>query len=296
MTGTREGESAMRDGNLPRNPIQDRAPLLSVADLCVDYATPTGLVRAVDHVSFTIGGGEVLGLAGESGSGKSTVAFAVARLHRPPAFITGGRVDLDGTDVLALTGESLRAWRWRDLSVVLQSAMNALNPVLRVEAQFLDLFRAHGVRDKAEGRERAAELLRLVGIAPDRLRDHPHRFSGGMRQRLVIAMALALKPKLVVMDEPTTALDVVVQREILDQVADLRRRLGFSVLFISHDLGVMSRFCDRVGVMLKGRIVEEGPVGTVLTNPAHAYTRRLLDSIPRLHPLPPVPVLEQEVR
>jgi peptide/nickel transport system ATP-binding protein len=265
-------------------------PLLQVRDLCIDYATAGGLVRAVDGVSFDIEAGEVMGLAGESGSGKSTVAFAIARLHRPPAFITGGQIRLAGTDVLALKGAELRAWRWRDLAVVLQSAMNALNPVLTVEAQFLDLFKAHGVADRREARARAAELLTLVGIAPDRLADHPHRFSGGMRQRLVIAMALALRPKLLVMDEPTTALDVVVQREILDQVADLRRRLGFSVLLISHDLALMGRYCDRIGVMLRGRLVEQGCASTLLTAPGHEYTQRLLDSIPRLRP--PLPRVE----
>ncbi|TWB16906.1 peptide/nickel transport system ATP-binding protein [Nitrospirillum amazonense] len=269
------------------------APLLQVRGLTVDYATPAGATRAVDGVSFDLGAGEVMGLAGESGSGKSTLAFAIARLHRPPAYITSGCVTLAGTDVLALTPKDLRRWRWREVSVVLQSAMNALNPVLRVSDQFRDMFRAHGITNRAEVAERSADLLRLVGISPDRLRDHPHQFSGGMRQRLVIAMALALKPKLVIMDEPTTALDVVVQREILEQVADLRRRLGFSVLFITHDLALMSQFCDRVGVMLQGRLVD-------LTTPAaiapkdgkggadHPYTRHLWDSIPPLHPATPV--------
>ncbi|MEC4590538.1 MULTISPECIES: ABC transporter ATP-binding protein [Nitrospirillum] len=269
------------------------APLLQVRGLTVDYATPQGATRAVDGVSFDLGAGEVMGLAGESGSGKSTLAFAIARLHRPPAHVTGGSVTLADTDVLALTPKELRQWRWREVSVVLQSAMNALNPVLRLSDQFRDMFRAHGITNRAEVAERSAGLLRLVGISPDRLRDYPHQFSGGMRQRLVIALALALKPKLVIMDEPTTALDVVVQREILEQVADLRRRLGFSVLFITHDLALMSQFCDRVGVMLQGRLVE-------LTTPAaiaagegkeganHPYTRRLWDSIPPLHPAQPV--------
>jgi peptide/nickel transport system ATP-binding protein len=270
------------------------SPLLSVRDLCVDYASPKGLKRAVDRVSFTVGANEVLGLAGESGSGKSTVAFAIARLHRPPAFITGGSVTLDGTNVLRLEGEALRQWRWRDVSVVLQSAMNALNPLLTVQAQFTDLFRAHGIKHKAEIRERSAELLRMVGIAPDRLMDYPHRFSGGMRQRLVIAMALALKPKLIIMDEPTTALDVVVQRELLEEVTTLRRRLGFSVLFITHDLALMSQFCDRVGIMLNGELIEMGPPLQMVEAPVHPYTRKLWNAIPPLHPreMPPRRVLE----
>ncbi|HYE49269.1 MAG TPA: ABC transporter ATP-binding protein [Azospirillaceae bacterium] len=263
-------------------------PLLSVRGLCVDYATSDRLVRAAHEVSFDIGPGEVLGLAGESGSGKSTVAFAVARLHRPPAFVTGGTVMLDGTDVLALEGEDLRRWRWRHLSVVLQSAMNALNPLLTVEAQFRDLFEAHGITNRTEIADRSAELVRMVGISPDRLRDHPHRFSGGMRQRLVIAMALALSPKLVIMDEPTTALDVVVQREILEEVAELRRRLGFSVLFITHDLALMSQFCDRVGIMLNGQLVETAAPSDMIAAPRHPYTAKLWASLPRLDadPLP----------
>ncbi|MFV3131825.1 ABC transporter ATP-binding protein [Niveispirillum sp. KHB5.9] len=261
-------------------------PILSVRDLCVDYATPNGLSRAVKNVTFDIGAGEVLGLAGESGSGKSTVAFAIARLHRPPAFITGGSISLAGTDVLALSDRELRSWRWRDLSVVLQSAMNALNPVLRVSAQFADMFKAHGVSGKADIRARTVDLFQMVGIKPDRLDDYPHQFSGGMRQRIVIAMALALKPKLVVMDEPTTALDVVVQRELLEEVAALRHKLGFSVLFITHDLALMSQFCDRVGVMLRGELIELSTPDAMIANPQQDYTRRLWASIPPLHPKP----------
>lgn len=260
--------------------------LLQVRDLCVDYASGDRLVRAVNKVSFDVAPGEVLGLAGESGSGKSTVAFAVARLHRPPAFITGGSVHLDKVDVLGLKGDKLRSWRWRDLSVVLQSAMNALNPLLTVEAQFADLFRTHGIRNKAEIRDRSEAQLKLVGIQADRLRDYPHQFSGGMRQRLVIAMALALRPKLVIMDEPTTALDVVVQREILEEVAELKARFGFAILFITHDLALMSQFCDRVGVMLRGQLIELSTPSAMIADPQQDYTRRLWASIPPLHPKP----------
>jgi peptide/nickel transport system ATP-binding protein len=238
----------------------------------------------VQNVSFELGRNEVLGLAGESGSGKSTVAFAIARLHRPPAFVTGGSIRLDGVDVLRLEGEALRQWRWRAVSVVLQSAMNALNPLLTIQAQFADMFRSHGISGRAEIRERSAELLRMVGIAPDRLRDYPHRFSGGMRQRIVIALALALTPKLIIMDEPTTALDVVVQRELLEEVATLRRRLGFSILFITHDLALMSQFCDRIGIMLEGRLVEIGSPAQLIAAPAHPYTAELWNAIPPLHP------------
>lgn len=263
--------------------------LLEVRNLSVDYATEAGIVHAARDISFDIAPGEVLGLAGESGSGKSTVAFAIARLHRPPAFIGGGHVTLDGTDVLALKGEALRAWRWRDVAVVLQSAMNALNPLLTVEEQFRDMFQAHGVRDRAEIRARSADLLRMVGLDPVRLTDYPHRFSGGMRQRIVIAMALALSPKLLIMDEPTTALDVVVQRELLEEVADLRARLGFAVLFITHDLALMSQFCDRIGIMLRGELVEIGTPSSMIAAPRHPYTRALWNAIPPLHPREPRP-------
>ena len=259
-------------------------PLLSVDGLTVDYASAKGLSRAVQDVSFDLGRNEVLGLAGESGSGKSTVAFAIARLHRPPAFVTAGSILLDGVDVLRLEGEALRQWRWRAVSVVLQSAMNALNPLLTIQAQFADMFRIHGIRSRPEIRERSAELLRMVGIGPDRLRDYPHRFSGGMRQRIVIALALALGPKLIIMDEPTTALDVVVQRELLEEVATLRRKLGFSILFITHDLALMSQFCDRIGIMLEGRLVEIAPPAQLIAAPSHPYTRKLWNSIPPLHP------------
>jgi len=258
-------------------------PLLSVDGLTVDYASAKGLSRAVQDVSFDLGRNEVLGLAGESGSGKSTVAFAIARLHRPPAFVTAGSILLDGVDVLRLEGEALRQWRWRAVSVVLQSAMNALNPLLTIQAQFADMFRIHGIRGRAEIRERSAELLRMVGITPDRLSDFPHRFSGGMRQRIVIALALALAPKLIIMDEPTTALDVVVQRELLEEVATLRRRLGFSILFITHDLALMSQFCDRIGIMLEGRLVEIAPPAQLIAAPTHPYTAELWNSIPPLH-------------
>ena len=259
-------------------------PLLSVEHLSVAYASAKGVTQAVQDVSFSLGRNEVLGLAGESGSGKSTVAFAIARLHRPPAFITAGRITLDGVDVLGLAGEALRQWRWRGVSMVLQSAMNALNPLLTVQAQFADMFRVHGITGRREIRERSAELLRMVGLSPDRLADYPHRFSGGMRQRIVIALALALGPKLIIMDEPTTALDVVVQRELLEEVASLRRRLGFSILFITHDLALMSQFCDRIGIMLDGRLIETGTPDQLIAAPAHPYTRKLWQSLPPLHP------------
>ncbi|MGO4123256.1 ABC transporter ATP-binding protein [Inquilinus sp. YAF38] len=258
-------------------------PLLSVQGLTIDYIGDRGDFRAVDDVSFDIGRGEVFGLAGESGCGKSTIAFAITRLHKPPALISGGEIRFDGQDVLRLDGETLRRFRWREVGMVFQSAMNALNPVLTVEAQFRDVLATHTGCSRAEAHDRAVELMRMVDIDPARLRDYPHQFSGGMRQRIVIAICLALNPKLIVMDEPTTALDVVVQREILQQIDGLRRKLGFSILFITHDLSLMVQFCDRIGVMLKGKLVEVGAAQQIFRAPAHEYTRKLWASFPSVH-------------
>ncbi len=259
-------------------------PLLSVKNLTIDYIGDETDFRAVDNVSFDVAPGEVFGLAGESGCGKSTIAFAISRLHRPPALIrTGSEILLDGREVLDLDQKELAAFRWREVAMVFQSAMNSLNPVLRVEAQFYDVLKTHLGLTKAQARERTAEMLRLVDINPDRMRDYPHQFSGGMRQRIVIAICLALGPKLVVMDEPTTALDVVVQREILQRINELRRKLGFSVLFITHDLGLMVQFCDRIGIMLGGKLVEQNAAQAIYHTPQHDYTKKLWASFPSLH-------------
>ncbi|MBX4955888.1 ABC transporter ATP-binding protein [Rhizobium lentis] len=259
-------------------------PLLSVRNLTIDYIGEEKDFRAVDDVSFDVAPGEVFGLAGESGCGKSTIAFAISRLHKPPALIRrDSRILLDGRDVLGLDRQALAAFRWREVAMVFQSAMNSLNPVLRIERQFYDVLRAHKNVSRAEARERTAEMLRLVDIAPDRMRDYPHQFSGGMRQRIVIAICMALDPKLVVMDEPTTALDVVVQREILQRINELRRSFGFSVMFITHDLGLMVQFCDRIGIMLAGKLVEQNGAEAIYRTPKHAYTKKLWASFPSLH-------------
>nr|WP_246645363.1 ABC transporter ATP-binding protein [Rhizobium redzepovicii] len=259
-------------------------PLLSVRNLTIDYIGEQKDFRAVDDVNFDVAPGEVFGLAGESGCGKSTIAFAISRLHKPPALIRKeSRILLDGRDVLDLDQQALAAFRWREVAMVFQSAMNSLNPVLRIETQFYDMLRTHKGMSRAAARERTAEMLRLVDIAPDRMRDYPHQFSGGMRQRIVIAICMALDPKLVVMDEPTTALDVVVQREILQRINELRRRFGFSVLFITHDLGLMVQFCDRIGIMLSGRLVEQNAAVAIYRTPQHDYTKRLWASFPSLH-------------
>jgi peptide/nickel transport system ATP-binding protein len=263
--------------------MSENPALLTVEDLCVDYATESGFLRAVDEVSFSIGPGEIFGLAGESGSGKSTIIQAILRLLKPPGIITGGEVDFAGHDLLALDAEGLRKLRWCDISLVCQSAMNALNPVITVGEQLGDAIVAHEGVSVAEATRRAAKLLELVGIAGERVTAYPHELSGGMRQRVVIAMALALKPRLVIMDEPTTALDVVVQKEILQRVIELRRELGFAILFITHDLSLMFELCTHVGILYAGKLIEFAPADQLFETPAHPYTRGLMNSFPDLH-------------
>ncbi len=273
--------------------------LLEVKHLSVDYESARGAVHAVTDVSFAIERGQILGLAGESGSGKSTLAYAIARLLQPPAVVTQGQVlfypsklpvRLDKTskddavlDVLALNPAQLRAFRWHDLSIVFQSAMNALNPVLDIEVQITDVLHSHNPQmTRQEARSRAVELLRLVGIAPDRLHSYPHELSGGMRQRAIIAIALALDPEIIIMDEPTTALDVVVQRDILAQIMRLRNDFGFSVIFITHDLSLLLEIADTIAIMYAGSIVEMATQENLYRHPRHPYTHGLLNSFPSL--------------
>jgi peptide/nickel transport system ATP-binding protein len=254
------------------------ATLLEVRGLAVGY----GRVRAVDGVDLEIREGEILGLAGESGSGKSTVANAVMQILRPPARIAGGSVVFRGEDLVEKTTEELRRYRWRNVSMVFQSAMNALNPVMRVGDQFVDMMRAHERISKRDALERAGDLLGRVGMDARLVRSYPHELSGGMRQRAIIAMALALNPELIVLDEPTTALDVVVQREILQQLDVLKRAFGFAVLFITHDLSLLLEFADRIAIMYAGEIVESAPAALLAATPQHPYTQGLLRSFPPL--------------
>ncbi|WP_288482231.1 dipeptide/oligopeptide/nickel ABC transporter permease/ATP-binding protein [uncultured Deinococcus sp.] len=264
------------------------APLLAVSHLDAGYLTPrtgragSGRVRAVRDVSLDIAPGEFVGLAGESGCGKSTLAFAATRLLEAPGTVFGGESRLSGQDLLSLSPEELRRVRWRDYSVVFQASMNILNPVLRVREQVYDAMQAHGVKDPARLEARARELFELVGIRPDYLGAYPHQLSGGMKQRVVIAIALALEPKLVVMDEPTTALDVVVQRQILQEIDAARRRLGISVVFITHDLSLLVEMSDRIAIMYAGEIIEEAPAADLYARPLHPYTERLMHAFPPL--------------
>jgi peptide/nickel transport system ATP-binding protein len=263
-------------------------PVLEIRGLDVDYGLGDQAVHAVRDVNLTLHRGEVLGLAGESGSGKSTLAYGVTRLLPPPGVIRNGEVIYhpphgEPMDVLALSPAELRAFRWAETSIVFQGAMNSLNPVHKVSTQMLDAIKAHEPRlSRAARLARARDMLRLVGISPDRMDSYPHQLSGGMRQRVMIGMALVLEPQIVLMDEPTTALDVVMQRQILGQLVELRDRLGFAVLFITHDLSLLVEFSDRIAIMYGGRIVEEAPAASLYRDPLHPYSDGLLNSFPAL--------------
>ncbi|MGF0118204.1 ABC transporter ATP-binding protein [Promicromonospora sp. Marseille-Q5078] len=262
-------------------------PVLTVSDLTVVYEVEQP-VTAVKDASLTLHRGEILGLAGESGCGKTTLAYAVNRLHRPPARIASGSItfhDRDGSDVdvLALEDRELRAFRWDKLSMVFQGAMNALNPVTTVRAQLRDTLLAHRPgTSRAEVRRRSVEVLDRVGVDPRRLGSYAHELSGGMRQRVMIAMAMLLQPQIMIMDEPTTALDVVVQRDILREIVRLRDELDFAVVFITHDLPLLLEISDRIAVMLAGEIVELDTAQRLYREARHPYTRKLLGSFPSL--------------
>ena len=257
-------------------------PVLEVSGLSVDYLLDRGAVRAVDDVSFTVSRGEFLGIVGESGCGKSTLLFAVAQLLAPPAMIAAGSVTFDGANLVGLTDGQLSAIRWRDMSVVMQSAMNALNPVKTIGAQFKDAMRAHGKHTSEEVTARSAEVLRMVGIDPVHLRSYPHQLSGGMRQRSMIAMAMLFTPDLVIMDEPTSALDVVAQRSLMVQIKDLQQAFGFAVIFVTHDMSLISHFSDQLMVMYAGQVDELGATRTIFDRPRHPYTQGLLEAFPSI--------------
>jgi oligopeptide/dipeptide ABC transporter ATP-binding protein len=263
----------------------DEGTVLKVEDLTVAYATDGGPVVAVDHVDFELGCGEFLAIVGESGCGKSTLLYAIARLLGSPlpGEVVGGRVLFHGRDLVLLEEKELRRVRWRDISVVMQSAMNALNPVLTVAEQMRDACEAHSDMSKREIEERSREVLRLVSIDPVHLHSYPHQLSGGMRQRAMIAMALLFTPDLVIMDEPTSALDVVAQRSLMVQIKELQQKLGFAVIFVTHDMSLVSHFSDRLLVMYAGQVAELSDTRELFDRPRHPYSQGLLGAFPSIH-------------
>ncbi|MGO1974358.1 MAG: dipeptide/oligopeptide/nickel ABC transporter permease/ATP-binding protein [Propionibacteriaceae bacterium] len=294
--GTEQTGAAAGAGVLPEADPQIRtvtvsgAPIIEVRNLEVDYPISDGVVHAVKDVNLTLHRGEILGLAGESGSGKSTLTNAITRLLRPPAEVAGGSVTYhradrargggEPVDLLGLSQEEMRAHRWDEIAIVFQSAMNALNPVTSVQDQFDDVLRVHRPKLSTSQRvARAREMLTKVGIEADRASAYPHELSGGMRQRVAIALALVLEPDVIIMDEPTTALDLLVQRDVLDQVLQLRDEYGFAIIFTTHDLSLLLEMSDSLAVMQRGVLVEYGPAMEVYTDPRHPYTRALLDSL-----------------
>ncbi|WP_212753767.1 ABC transporter ATP-binding protein [Nakamurella aerolata] len=277
-TGTTDPAGAGRDLDV----------ILDIADLSVAYATGSGDLVAVKDVNLQVRRGEILGIAGESGSGKTTMAATLLRLLKKPGRVSGGTAQFfpgsapEGVDLLAITGNRLRRLRWSSLSYLPQGSMNSLNPVARIERQFADVILEHAPKRKAELPTLIPRLLQQVGLDPSVARSYPHELSGGMRQRVLMAIAISLEPDLIVADEPTTALDVTVQRVILQTLADLSRDSGVTIILISHDMGVHAQLADRVAVMLDGAVVEVGEVRQVFHQPQHEYTRRLIESIPKL--------------
>lgn len=267
--------------------------VLDVKDLKIYYDTPLGDVKAVDGVSFQIYQGEIVGLVGESGCGKTTTAMGILRLVQPPGRIVCGQVNLDGTDVTQLDDRDLRDFRWRMMALIPQGAMNSLNPVLHIKDQIRDAIITHeGIQPRAALRERIIGLLSMVGLPSRVYTMYPHELSGGMKQRVCIAMAIALNPPLIIADEPTSALDVVVQRVVAQNLLDIKERLGVSVIIIGHDMGLMAQLVDRLAVMYAGHMVELAAVESVFKDPLHPYTQLLIESIPSIKERKPLKLTE----
>jgi len=256
--------------------------VLEISELCVDYPTRAGIVRAVDDVSLTVYGGEVLGLVGESGCGKSTLGMAILRLLRPPGKIVGGKIIFDGQNLLELSEEEMRRLRGARISTVFQDPMTCLNPLQRVSDHFIETIRTHGSQDKHEARQQTAQLIDRLGIRTERLDDYPHQFSGGMRQRVMIGLALALNADLVIADEPTTSLDVIVEAQFLDLLRDLQQQFKLTIILITHNIGVVAELADRVAVMYAGKLMELAEALPLFDTPLHPYTKGLLSSVPNI--------------
>ena len=257
--------------------------ILEIDQLTAGYETKMGDVLAVNDVSFDLNKGELIGVAGESGCGKSTLAYSIMNLLEDNGRIFSGEIRFNGDNMVDLSNKEIKSFRWKNMSMVFQSAMNALNPVMKISEQLIDALKAHkkGISDK-EARERAKEMLELVDIQTDRLDAYPHQLSGGMKQRVMIAMAMILSPDLVIMDEPTTALDVVVQRNIIEKIEDLRNEFNFSIIFITHDLSLLVEISDKLAIMYAGKILEIGPADKIYLNPKQPYTEGLMSSFPPL--------------
>jgi len=256
--------------------------LLEVTDLKTYFKTQEGTLKAVDGISFNLDKGQAMGLAGESGCGKTTAALSIMKLLPANGFLAGGSINFMGQDMSKVTGDRLRAIRWRDISIIFQGAMNALNPVKRVGDQITEPILLHEKVEEEDAMKRVKELFELVGINPNRVREYPHEFSGGMRQRVMIAMALACRPKLVICDEPTTALDVMIQAQILQLLKSLQQELDLAMIIISHDLSVLAETCDQLCIMYAGKIVERSTAVEVFANPQHPYTKGLIAAFPNI--------------
>lgn len=258
--------------------------LLSVKNLSTEFPVKKGIVRAVEDVSFDVDQGEILAIVGESGSGKSVTSLSIMGLLAEPGHVAGGSLEFEGKDLATLSEKQYRELRGNDMAMIFQEPMTSLNPVYRVGNQIVEAIRTHEKVSKAEAKDRAVDLLRKVGIpSPEaRINDYPHQMSGGMRQRVMIAIALACEPKLLIADEPTTALDVTIQAQILELMMDLKEKLGMAIIMITHDLGIVARMCEKIAVMYAGKIVEYGTTDEIFYEPKHEYTKGLLRSIPRL--------------
>ena len=259
--------------------------LLEVNDLVTEFPTRRGVVRAVNGVSFSVDRGEILAVVGESGSGKSVTSLSIMGLLQAPGHVAGGSITFDGKDLLSASEREMEAVRGGEISMIFQEPMTSLNPVYRVGDQIVEAIRTHMDLSRREAWTRAVEMLRVVGIPSpeERARDYPHQMSGGMRQRVMIAIALACEPKLLIADEPTTALDVTIQAQILELMQDLRKKLGMSIIMITHDLGVVASMCEKIAVMYAGHIVEYGTTDEIFYQPGHEYTKGLINSIPKLN-------------